>query len=381
MKTSSIQTAAIKQGDSLSADTNISNITHVSPLPSTTSSIIAPNPDDNPSSIQNPNPVNACIPIDSSSLNRSDCFELMLNAATLDAQTVRYLQLVARKPELYPHRFRDPDYLAHSSILLTSHWGSSSSHRYAHCCRPNPLNRSGTCQLHQYCCYCCYLKQQSLLQQFLPRFHQASWHSITLSFHGDLPFDTFDAVPSHWAACKAGLSTLLEEKLIDGYYCTRELKINSFLPCRVLPHFHAVVVAESFDESAEARLAEAIAANPYVTLTPSIQAKSIADESGFYNHLRYLYKPLNLLEPYRREWQIVEANPEIPKWKLNSAVSDCLGRYCLINYQRPKMFTAGVMHPQHAQYLGVPTNQRQDYRDLVDSIAANAPWLPSEAAA
>src|SRR5580704_7612540 len=136
-----------------SRDTNISNISNLSPQPPSSSSFI----EDIESS---PGHDNECIHdhddigynrllgtipdasprplIDSSSLNRSNLAELLRNLASLDPYVIRYLGLVEQKVQYFPQRFRDPDYLAHSSILIASRFVSS--RRYAHCCRPNMLN-------------------------------------------------------------------------------------------------------------------------------------------------------------------------------------------------------------------------------------------------
>jgi hypothetical protein len=310
---------------------------------------------------------------DSSSLNRSDILELQTNHTSLDHHTVRRLQLVQQKPQYFPQRFRDTDsYFAQSGILLCSHWVSSE--RYAHCCRRNHINRSGTCKLHQFCPYCSYLKGQSLLREFLPSFEKANWHSLTLAFDGNIPFGSNPQdVEAYWSAGAAGLKSILEQKSIRGYYATKELKVNNFMPTRVLPHLHAIVDADQINDGMVEELGSIISRQAGIQLAPDIRASLINSEYSFSKRLTYLYKPLDLVEAYWSGWLEVATQGRDSAPAFNSSVSDFLGLHHTLTYQRKKMIYAGSMHSQFKGYVGIPDAERDEFEEYIRGVQSQMP--------
>lgn len=172
----------------------------------------------------------------------------------------------------------------------------------------------------------------------------------------------------YWNACKTGLRSLQDEGLVNGYYATEELKLIQFLPTSVLPHIHAVVDAERFDQAALMRLEQFIKAQPNIELPDSMRVRSISTESDMYWSLNYLYKTLELAEPYRTAWSTVELNNRQHAWHLNSEVQDFMLFHDDITTNRYKMCKAGTLHPHHARYVGVKGSERAGYREYVDSI-------------
>jgi len=72
-------------------------------------------------------------------------------------------------------------------------------------------------------------------QTYVPAFNNGHWHFLTISFRGQLPFDSANAPASLdcWNACKAALEQLLPSKLVKGLHWTEEMAI---LPLRIGPN-------------------------------------------------------------------------------------------------------------------------------------------------
>jgi hypothetical protein len=310
---------------------------------------------------------------DSSSLNRSDLIELLANHAALDRNTTRQLQLVQQKPQYFPQRFRDPEaYFAQSGILLCSHWVSSE--RYAHCCRRNHKNRSGTCKLHQFCPYCSYLKGQALLREFLPSFEKTNWHHVTLGYDGEIAFQRQNHGAQHyWEAGIAALKTVLEQKLIRGYYATMELKVNSFGPTYVLPHVHAIVDSDQINEGMLEEMLATMGTHTGLELPPNIRSDTINNDYGFSKRLRYLFKPIDLVAAYCRGWRRIEEQMRAAAPAYNSQVSDFVGLYQSFTYRRKKMSYAGSMNSQFSGYIGTPESERDGYEEYIRAVQNQAP--------
>ena len=173
-------------------------------------------------------------------LRRTDMVELLDHQGLLPDEVRGRLELVRRKPDVYPERFFDDNYLPNSTLLLASHYPGGG--RYAYCCIPNWKNPRGTCRDHKFCPYCNYLIREQAVRTYVPAFDQGTWHFLTLSFTGQLPFDSANigSTIDCWDANKSALEALHADKHVAGVHWTEELAVLSFLPLRVMPHAHAL---------------------------------------------------------------------------------------------------------------------------------------------
>jgi hypothetical protein len=316
--------------------------------------------------------------IASHSLNRSDVEEVEANLESLDGNQRAYWGGVKGKLVYHANKFRDPDYLTRSSMLILSSWPSIQ--RFAYCCRPTAVNRSGVCKNHEFCPYCNYLRRQDILREYVPAFGKASsWFFLTLSFSGALPFD--GPVNAHkcvlyWDVCKQVLQHSIKARTLQGAFWSEELAILNFLPLTVMPHVHAVVVADHMDEDIikemEDKASELLAGeeNP---MRPDFVFKTIATQRSLYDRLRYSLKPMDIIHPYQNAWPTAEENNRANAPTLNSELRELLTGYPLITYRRPSVARKGIFHANHAGYIGVSKSERGEYRDYVENVAASQP--------
>jgi hypothetical protein len=232
------------------------------------------------------------------------------------------------------------------------------------------------------------------LRAYVPVFEQGTWHFVTLSFEGTLPFsDNVYEIADYWDACGEALREAVDRKLIRGAYWVDEIKVLSFLPTTVIPHVHAVVEADCIDRAAF-KLIEGVVRKKLKTvgkkkckptLQPNIEVKCIATEKSLYNRVRYLYKPIELKQPYQQAWELVEAESRGLAIRLNSEVRSFVEGHFLICSDRRRMHVKGNLSPncKRADFLGVVKDDRRLYTGQIRDLARQTSqyeWADDEAA-
>ena len=318
--------------------------------------------------------------VTSCSLNRSDWTEVQAHRSQLTLTQTRFLDMILPKQSFYRFRYDDPDYLARSSMLVLSDWGSAK--RYCFCGVPTKVNSSGRCGLRQFCPYCAYLEQRPRLLEFVPAFHRATWHFVTLSFSGAHPFDgpaNAHSCLQHWDSCKSALRGALADRSIQGAFWSEELAILRFLPLHVMPHTHALILSDSLSEHFGEDLAQAMSRNlaglenPMV---PDVDVQPVLTPRSLYDRVCYMFKPINIVRPYDTAWPLASADQRAGAWKINSQLRVFLTGHTQLGAResstgrRKKVERIGLLHPQKHGYLGIPPAERAEHRDYVDSVGA-----------
>jgi hypothetical protein len=312
-------------------------------------------------------------PSSSSELNRSDLVEIQCKINLLDADEKQFLRHIKKKVECYPQSFDRDEYVERSCLLTLS--GYPRAQRYTLC---NAGPKRAKCKRHHYCPLCNFLTRQNALKTYLPAYHKGQWHHVILSFDGTLPFtsNSADTVRLHWDACSAALRESTAQELIRGAYWVEELKIRSFLPTQVLPHTHAIVEADEVGESIVELMEKVITASfenandAGVTLQPNIQVKPIDSEESLYDRIRYLYKTVDLLKPYRAAWELVEINGRSLAVELNSQLRECIDGHFSVTQGKSRMYCNGILSPNAHEFIGVKKKDRQEYAAYVADVAA-----------
>lgn len=311
-----------------------------------------------------------------SKLNRADLDELKAHEHLLDYRQSKHLKSVQRKVELYPQRFRDPNYLAQSAILLLSP-GWASAERYSCCCIPNLINPTGACRLHRFCPYCSWYEGRKVQLSYVPVFDETNWHFLTGSYTGELEMALAADANTwlcYWDAYKAAFSAWVESGAVNGVYWVEELAVNSLQPIKVLPHVHAIVDAGYIEETdlqdlsvlIERHLEAELASH----LEPNLQLKNVTSQRSLMDHLAYLHKPINLLKAYEKAWAPWYNRHAVVS--LNSQATDLVLGYSHVNNRRPKMHAKGTLNPKAKQFIGIPTSQHPEYKETLAALRTEA---------
>jgi len=164
-----------------------------------------------------------------------------------------------------------------------------------------------------------------------------------------------------------------------GALWVEEIAIISFLPLLLVrPHIHAVVEAdflgeETLDFLVQQLQAHRTAGGDTLTLSPTVQIDAVDSIQAFYRSLSYLIKTIDIVRPYRSGWLIAEANDRKLAWQLNAHATEFLAGYFQISnvdrQSQQKVHYVGNLQGNHANYVGIPTAQRDQYREFVESVA------------
>jgi hypothetical protein len=255
-------------------------------------------------------------PVDAFDLNYADRQQLISESALLSAAQRHFLEVIETKREEFsdgiPNAYFDNGYLILG--LATESFAA----RYICCGRPQ-----GTCSI--YCnkwfvCERCAQRQVAKsFARYADSFHKGTFHFLTISFHGDLPFTetTNTQILDHWEAINSAVEEMCNSGIWTGAYWVDELAVNSFLPLRVNPHAHAIIHAVRISEADLEDLNNLISSYQgdddipvEITLSPSILHRSIPSQRDFENTIAYLTKAINLVKPYNAAWrEHITSNP------------------------------------------------------------------------
>jgi len=162
-------------------------------------------------------------------INRGDLEQVVGHRSLLNGWQPRFIKMIQKKVRLRPQHYQHDNYPETAAMLILSE--SPSAPRLAFCGIRSDANPSGRCHLHQWCPFCCWQVRTKAQITYVPSFHEGTWHFLTGSFSGQLPYGGADSADTlhYWDAYKAGLSELVHDGLIDGAYWTEELAVNTFL--------------------------------------------------------------------------------------------------------------------------------------------------------
>jgi len=316
-------------------------------------------------------------------LRRTDMVELLDHQHLLPGDARNHLELVRRKPDVYPERFGDDAYLPNSTLLLASHYPGSG--RYGYCCVPNPQNPRGLCKDHKFCPYCNYLIREQAVKTYVPAFDNGTWHFLTLSFVGNLPFDSanLQATLDCWDACKDALQALHRDKVVAGLHWTEELAVLSFLPLRVMPHVHALVDCHDFDDEQIERLRLHLSnwQNEYgepLDLVPDIDVRPISTHRSLLDRTRYLYKTINLSRPYDTAWVNFIDEERTRAWELNSQARELAAGVFEARKDRNRMHSKGTLNPRAKEFIGVAKDDRANHSQYIRDLQRQPAEYPEE---
>lgn len=318
-----------------------------------------------------------------SQLNRSNCKELEAHWGFLDPVQQRRIRAVERKPELYPKRFCQPDYLPQSCILLLSE-GWPSAERYACCGIRNRGNPTGHCKLHKYCPACCWRERHTRQLMYVPAFDNGTWFWFTGSFQGELAVDpvapsgSADEWQRYWDAYKAALVSWVERQSVRGVFWTEELAVNDLLDMRILPHVHCILEADDigeeelqqFSADLEQRLLGMLGTD---YLKPDLELKPIATARSLMNRIGYMIKPFNILTPYRKDWDQEGCHYDRHlAQRLNNNATEMVNAYSSASNNRKKLNFKGNLDSKTKGYIGISTDDLDDYREELARIRAES---------
>lgn len=316
--------------------------------------------------------------INADSLNRADENEIRQYNNLLTARNRHHLQNVRKKLELYPQRYGEANYVRQSQILLLSP-GWSSAERYSCCSIRGGKNPSGACYLHRFCPYCSYLTGRDVQLSLVPAYSDGNWFFITGSYRGSLPMPTLNSAfdwLQYYDAYKSALDRQVADEAIRGYYFVEELAVNHLQQVDVLPHIHAVVDCDGFSDEMVLEVGQTVLsdldAHDAELLVPAIDVEPIQTQRSLMDHLRYMFKPINLVRPYSNDWQEHCSSDRRQAVQLNSNTTDVVLGYSHTNYRRNKMQCKGTLNSRCNEYIGVAKSERNRYKPLLKELQAEA---------
>jgi hypothetical protein len=226
------------------------------------------------------------------------------------------------KPQLnlwYPEQYR-----VHANLII--HAEPKFAQRYCLC----GANGS-TCNHREFCYRCADLEWRKKFAAFEHSYHKSTWTFVTASFTGgglDLmsPGAENNAV-AHWKAIKEEFSQWLKDYAVSGAIISEEVAVLSFLPCKVLPHAHALVngteITETMRADLEVRISKAVQTEiGSCAMAASVYLTKVEDENAYREKFKYLYKPIGRIEEcYEKAWRQVEEDLQ-GTVQLNSMVKD-----------------------------------------------------------
>lgn len=316
-------------------------------------------------------------------LKRTDMQELLDHQHLLDPSDRTLLELVRRKPEIYPNRFFDPDYLPNATLLVASSYPGAK--RHAFCGVPTSVSKDGRCRDHKFCPRCNYLVREDAARAYVPAFDNGNWHFVTLSFSGSLPFDSANigAIADCWDACKETLQFMRASGHVEGVHWTEELAVLSFLPLQVMPHVHALVDARDFgDEQAGLLLLRLSnwrnASGEGLALAPDIDIRPISTQRSLLDRLRYLYKPIQLARAYENAWGDHLDDSRSRAWELNSQARELAAGIFDVRKRRNRMNSEGTLNPRAKGFIGVAKAERAAQSDLIRELQQQPAEYPED---
>lgn len=288
-------------------------------------------------------------------LDRSSLRVLRRNRRLLSCHQRQMLEATLTRMEAYPQCFdrSGSDYQQRSGIVLMSDW--ERAHKFTHC-----TFHGRSCGLWKFCPYCAYVRRNALVEKFLPFFHLTRWHFLTISFTGHLLFgpESPDDITDYWNACLGAIRSLERESVISGAICVEELHIRCLDPCRVLPHCHFLISADEVSDGTLDDLEERVRAHvctvpcqdfdgvepnrdAEIRLPVTTRCCELESERDLDRVLRYLVKPIDIVEPYETAIRNLDEDELEGRIQLNQNTEQFLQGHAIYSEDRRQMSYLG----------------------------------------
>ena len=229
------------------------------------------------------------------------------------------------------------------------------AHKFTHC-----GFHGRRCGLWKFCPYCAYLRRKKLVEKYLPLFHRTRWHFLTISFTGHLLFgpESPDDITDYWNACRGTIRSLVRESVISGAICVEELHVHCLDPCLVLPHCHFLISAGEVTDGTLADLEERVRAHvctlpclesarpeidpdAEIRLPVTTRCGELESEQDLDRVLRYLVKPIDIVEPYETAIRELDAEDLDGRAQLNHLVDQVFQGHAVYSEDRQQMSYSG----------------------------------------
>jgi len=211
--------------------------------------------------------------------------------------------------------------------------------------------------------------------QFVPSYNSGNWFFLTGSFKGSLGMrngtDCFNWL-KYWDAYRFGLGQLLKDNQIRGYYLTEELAVTKLTEVQVLPHIHAIIDCEGLDDDILDELGKhveaALASDSAQILETDIDVDPIESPTSLMDRIKYMYKPVNLVKAYERDWYNHCNTDRKLAWELNSHTTDVVIGYSHVNRRRMKMCGKGTLNSKERHYIGKLRKEFSRYKSHLAAL-------------
>ena len=339
-------------------------------------------------------------------VNRCDPTEMLRCRSELYPRLQRLAEATDYRILRFPQRFdRDGQHYAeNANILLLS--GFVGKPWYFKC---GLLKH--TCGNWKVCPACCHRKRMTILNKFLPVFHNCEGQLgfITLSskrphFCGDRFCDNLEQI---WDAYRFGFEIMTDLGEFDAVFLLEELQVLSYWPVpKVLAHVHAVVLADEISMRKTERLKGFVENYPGYVKVPqkwivkkelrnriadrlfdrrlrwmllhdcdgipfdlSTRTYKIQTETDCAGVLGYLAKPIDWSERYLEEWQLYCAEDRDIGNFFNQNVDQVIDCWQFFSSGRDQHVYLGTAHHARTGFIGIPKGQRETNRHKLRTLA------------
>jgi hypothetical protein len=186
---------------------------------------------------------------------------------------------------------------------------------------------------------------------------------------------SFFELTAYWEAYKLSLQQMVGEGLVRGAFWTEELAVNSIAPTKVLPHIHATLEADGFDNELQKELKGLVTHNLRAALgpdclAPNLHVKPLNSQRKLLSHLQYQLKPIKLVKAYESGWSRAFHNHRAGAVRLNSETTDLVLGYSSVTKDRTKINYAGNLSPKTKTYIGTKVSEKDGAKEIVAQVMA-----------
>ena len=182
--------------------------------------------------------------------------------------------------------------------------------------------------------------------------------------------DAYDWI-AHWDLYKEALKCMTANLQIHGFYMIEELAVNMIYNISVLPHIHAIIDSDALDaEDVQEAVQEvkSFSEAKYEAILPTdVNIQPITSQRSLMDHIKYMFKPINLVKAYERDWLLYE-----DKITVNNHATDLVLGYSNVTNRRPKMSYKGTLNAKSKKFIGISKKDRAQYKPLLRQIQSEA---------
>ena len=221
-------------------------------------------------------------------------------------------------------------------------------HFYPRLVRCGVKTRKGhlLCNYDKLCPVCAEIKAKERSRKLNSLFYRGTWAFCTISFK---TFPCSGLEPrSYWNACKKSVNSLLADVCIEGAMVREELKLENISPITVNPHMHVILFnpqreLDWLENEVRLKTEEYLLADLGSPVSADVDIRPIKDEAGYWDHIRYINKPLQFVEPYRsaqlKADKFMVASLEL----VNVAMRGCLEWFVNLTKNRCQFYCLGSL--------------------------------------